>query len=212
MIIPLNQIDKIVDNARLMLSKYPVDHDVQHAERVHYIAQKIASSYSIDKSFIRILSFLHDLDDWKVLSTHHSVELLKYNGVKDSLINKIINEIDLISYKGAGVESIPHTLEGKIVQDADRIDALGAIGVSRAFMYAGRKNKPIRRSGEVPIFHTTFDDYQASASSSLTHYYEKLQYLFERLNTPEAIKIAKPRHIFLTSFYEELMHELSDYT
>ena len=112
-----------------------------------------------------------------------------------------------ISYKGSGVPTPMSTIEGAVVQDADRLDAIGAIGIARAFAYGGSKHRMMYDPEELPVQHQDFDHYRKSEGTTINHFYEKLLLLKDRMNTDTAGKIAEERHAFmelwLARFFEE---------
>jgi uncharacterized protein len=129
---------------------------------------------------------------------------LGYDVKKANFVKEIV---DGVSYKGAHVQDSMQTLEGKIVQDADRLDAIGAIGVARAFAYGGSKNRPMYVPDFSPTMHASFEEYASSKSHTVNHFYEKLLLLEARLHTPSAKKIGKERHVFMEQFLEQFYNE-----
>jgi uncharacterized protein len=112
-----------------------------------------------------------------------------------------------LSFKGAGVENKINTLEGQIVQDADRLDAIGAVGIGRAFAYGGHVGRPIYDPDEPPQMHQSFEQYKNSRSATINHFYEKLFLLKERMNTPTAKRIAEERHTYMEEFVARFLRE-----
>ena len=115
--------------------------------------------------------------------------------------------IEHISFKGAHVTSLMKTMEGKIVQDADRLDALGAIGIARLFSYSGSIGRPIHNPDVKPHLHYSFEDYQINQTAAINHFYEKLLLLQDRLNTQTAKKIAQSRHRYMEDFLKRFYAE-----
>ena len=115
--------------------------------------------------------------------------------------------VDNVSYKGANTKVKMDTLEGKIVQDADRLDAIGAIGIARTFAYGGNKNQPIYEPELNAQLHETFQEYAESKTSTVNHFYEKLLLLKDRLNTKTAIEIGEKRHLLMEQFLAEFHDE-----
>lgn len=112
-----------------------------------------------------------------------------------------------LSFKGALVETPMRTLEGQIVQDADRLDAIGAIGIARAFAYGGHKGRLLYDPACPPQMHASFEAYQASNSATINHFYEKLLLLKDRMNTPTAKRIAAQRHAYMEQFLQQFLRE-----
>ena len=184
-------------------------HDWWHIHRVRKMALRIAETEGGNLFIIEMAALLHDIDDWK-LNTENSSKVsawlkkLNINHLQSLLILEIINQV---SFKGAGVENKATTIEAKIVQDADRLDAIGAIGIARAFAYGGHKNRLLHIPDSTPEFHTDFESYKKNQSSTVNHFYEKLLLLKNSLNTETAIEIAKNRHIFMEEFLQHFFDE-----
>ena len=120
---------------------------------------------------------------------------------------KVCEIITHISYKGANVENKMSSLEGFIVQDADRLDAIGAIGIGRAFAYGGYKDRPMYDPELPPQIHSTFEQYKNSKSATINHFYEKLLLLKDMMNTSTAKRIAEQRHEVMVKFLDQFMKE-----
>jgi uncharacterized protein len=165
-----------------------------------------------NKFVIELAALLHDIADWKL--TNNSADgmniirnWLSSQQIDIKTIDTICEIIDNVSFKGAGVSSQMHTLEGKIVQDADRIDALGAIGIARTFAYGGAKGREMHNPNIEPTMHQSFDDYKKNQSTTINHFYEKLLLLKDQMNTETAKKIAIERHQFLENFLIQFLNE-----
>ena len=185
-------------------------HDWWHIYRVRNLALKIAREEGGDLFQIEMAALLHDLEDWKLKSEQENpgvAGLLEKAGVSDEEAAAIQDIISRVSFRGAGVETAATSLEAKVVQDADRLDAIGAIGVARAFAYGGSRNRLIYHPDIKPVFHAGFEEYRKGTGPTINHFYEKLLLLKDRLNTKTAIKMADKRHRFLeeylTRFFEE---------
>jgi uncharacterized protein len=185
-------------------------HDWFHIDRVRRLALLLAEKEGGDHFIIEMAALLHDLDDWKLKGGNKDssvAEWLDFLGLDLKSREHISLIIEEVSFKGAGVSTPCSSVESRIVQDADRLDALGAIGISRAFAYGGSKGHPLHRPGIGPHYHDTFHGYQMHKGSTINHFYEKLLLLKERLNTPEAIRIAEGRHRFMLEFLEHFFRE-----
>lgn len=185
-------------------------HDWWHINRVRNLALKIADAEGGNRFIIELAALLHDIDDWKITEnkqTSNAKSWLISLRISQPEIKKILEIIDQVSFKGAGVETNATSIEARIVQDADRLDAIGAIGIARTFAYGGNKGRPIYIPGVLPDLHTDFESYKKTTAPTINHFYEKLLLLKNRLNTATAIEIAKKRHTFMEAFLERFYEE-----
>ena len=185
-------------------------HDWWHIHRVRNLALKIAETEGGSRFIIEMAALLHDLDDWKINGDEkggRAVAWLKNIKASENEIQKIKEIIDQVSYKGAGVSTNATSIEAKIVQDADRLDAIGAIGIARTFAYGGNKGRPIYLPQIKPELHNDFESYKKGTAPTINHFYEKLLLLKKRLNTRTAIEMAEKRHIFMEEFLEQFFLE-----
>ncbi|KKW31487.1 MAG: Metal dependent phosphohydrolase [Candidatus Uhrbacteria bacterium GW2011_GWA2_52_8d] len=134
-------------------------------------------------------------------------EILTEHGVDSVVADHVAKIISTMSFKGAGVPTPMETLEGKIAQDADRLDAIGAIGIARTFAYGGNKNREMYNPEQKPATHDSKEAYFNSGSHTINHFYEKLLLLKDRMNTPAAKEIAQGRHEFMEQFLERFYQE-----
>lgn len=187
-------------------------HDWEHIFRVWKLSLKIAEEEKADLFVVQLAALLHDIADWKLSDNEEeclekTVIFLRSLGVSNERIDKIVSIVRNVSFRGANVYSEMQSIEGKIVQDADRLDAIGAIGVARAFAYGGHKGKKIYDPKIVPKLHDSFEEYKNSDSTVINHFYEKLFLLKDRMHTETAKKIAEERQRrmedFLISFFRE---------
>lgn len=192
-------------------------HDWFHILRVYQTALKLAESEpSADKTVVSVLALLHDISDHKLnggMINQGSVVarmVLTELYADAELIEKVCPLVDEISFKGAGVEDKSSCIESKIVQDADRLDAIGAIGIARAFSYGGSKHRPLFVPAMNPEFHDDFQTYANSKSHTINHFYEKLLLLKDRMHTKEAKRLAEERHTFMLKFLEQFKSEWGD--
>jgi uncharacterized protein len=185
-------------------------HDWWHINRVRNLALKIADSEGGHRYIIEMAALLHDVDDWKISKNGNESKSLwwlqKINFPEQEMKN-VLGIIDQVSFKGAGVETKATTLEAKIVQDADRLDAIGAIGIARTFTYGGNKGRPIYLPGIKAESHNDFESYKKGSAPTINHFYEKLLLLKNRLNTKTAIELAKKRHKFMEQFLDHFFNE-----
>lgn len=188
-------------------------HDWYHIERVHQLAIHIAKYEGGNRRIISAAALLHDISDHKFnggdysLGTKKASEILSRLDYTPTEIDEISSIVGSISFKGNKVKPEPLKLEGQIVQDADRLDALGAIGIARTFAYGGHINQPIYDPSVLPQVHATKEEYLNQRTHTINHFYEKLLLLKDRMNTSTAKEIATKRHRVLENFLEEFFNE-----
>jgi uncharacterized protein len=185
-------------------------HDWWHIHRVRNLSMKLSEAEGGNRFVIEMAALLHDIDDWKITGdkqTSNAELWLKNINVSEAEVNKILEIIGQVSFKGAGVETLATSVEAEIVQDADRLDAIGAIGIARTFAYGGNKGRPIYNPGIKPELHNDFESYKKTTAPTINHFYEKLLLLKNRLNTDTAIELAEKRHIFMEQFLEQFLNE-----
>lgn len=184
-------------------------HDWWHIHRVRQMALNLASEQSCNLFIIEMAALLHDLADDKITNDgiSHVQNWLKQLQIDEADIDHIMEIITTMSFKGGQTKHVMKTIEGKIVQDADRLDAIGAIGIARTFAYAGNRHHPIYHP-DLPIRDTmTYDEYRNGESSAINHFYEKLLKLADQMNTKKAKKLAMERHAFLEQFLSQFFKE-----
>ena len=183
-------------------------HDWFHIKRVYNLATYLCEKEGGGEFIIKMTALLHDIDDWKFSNNSKTTEnFLKSLDVDEEYIHKIINIITTMSYKGGVVNSTQNSLEGKIVQDADRLDAMGAIGIARAFTYGGNKNRLMYDPDIKPIDFQSLDEVKNLNNHTINHFYEKLLKLKNLINTDTAKQIAKERHRFMEIYLDEFYYE-----
>ena len=185
-------------------------HDYFHALRVYKMATRIAEREGADLEIVQLAALLHDVDDRKISPDTYEDQtnaksFLAREGVSAEASEWICRIIREISF-GAN-DSAPSTLEGKCVQDADRLDAIGAIGIARAFAYGGSHRRHMYHPDIKPNLNMTKEEYAKSESTTINHFYEKLFKLTALMNTQTAREIAKTREIFMREFVGEFMDE-----
>jgi uncharacterized protein len=189
-------------------------HDWWHIHRVRNLALKIAETEGGDLFLIEMAALLHDLDDWKIIGDPivSRVDFWLQNlQIQPEVAGKIYRITQQVSFKGAGVDTFPSSLEAQIVQDADRLDAIGAIGIARTFAYGGSRGRLIFDPAIKPEKHADFEAYKKNAGPTINHFYEKLLLLKDRLNTGTAKNMAIRRHSFMETFLEEFFSEWNAY-
>ena len=211
----MNQQDILQKTADFIKQEFSDDssgHDWWHIYRVWQNAITICEHEKGDSFIVQLAALLHDLDDWKFNDSGDETPLrakvwLDSFPLDSSITDAVCNIIQHISYKGAGVENKMDSLEGFIVQDADRLDAIGAIGIARAFAYGGYKNRPLYDPDSPPQMHASFEEYKNSNSATINHFYEKLLLLKDMINTPTAQRIAEQRHEVMVQYLSQFMDE-----
>lgn len=187
-------------------------HDYWHIERVVNNAQKILPFETADNLKVIVSAWLHDIGDYKLNNGKDKTKeivfpLLISLKFSEDFAEEIIQIISEVSYKG-GHNSTPSSLEAKIVQDADRLDAMGAVGIARAFAYGGSKGRELYNPEESPNEYIDMDSYKKNTSCTINHFYEKLLKLKDLMNTETAKKIALERHNYMINFLDEFHKEV----
>ncbi|MCT4581387.1 MAG: HD domain-containing protein [Flavobacteriales bacterium] len=185
-------------------------HDWWHIYRVTETAKSIARQEQANIFLVELAALLHDLGDHKLFDDSQEKligELLQKHHCPNNLITEVLNIVKSVSYKGAHVKTTPLTLEGKIVQDADRLDAIGAIGIARAFAYGGHHNRLMYHPEQTPELHDNFESYKNSKGHTINHFYEKLLLLKDRMQTQTGKELAKKRHQYMESFLQQFYLE-----
>jgi uncharacterized protein len=211
----MNQQDilqKTADFVKLEFSADSSGHDWWHIHRVWKNALAICKHEKADEYIVQLAALLHDLDDWKFNASedetpHRAKAWMQSLDVEAPIIEQVCQIIMSVSYKGAGVENTMKSIEGFIVQDADRLDAIGAIGIGRAFAYGGYKGRPLYDPESPPQLHANFEAYKNSKSATINHFHEKLFMLKGMMNTPTAKRIAEGRNQVMLEFVERFMRE-----
>ncbi len=188
-------------------------HDWFHIERVWKLSKKIAETESCNFEVIELSALLHDIADPKfhhgdeTLALKISREFLESQNVNEETIVQVLFVIQNISFKNRGEAPEDLPVELKIVQDADRIDAVGAIGIARTFNFGGYKNNLMYHPDIKPKLNMSKDEYKKSDGTTINHFYEKLLLLKDLMNTEEGKKIAEDRHHFMLNFLDQFYKE-----
>lgn len=188
-------------------------HDWFHTERVWKLSRKIAETENCNIEVVELAALLHDIADPKFhngdenLALKISRDFLERENVPDETISAVLFIIQNMSFKNR--EEAPQNLpiELKIVQDADRLDAVGAIGIARTFNFGGFKNNLMYHPEILPKLNMTKEEYKKSDGTTINHFYEKLLLLKDMMNTAKAREIAAERHEFMLHFLEQFYHE-----
>lgn len=208
-------LDKLLHAAEAWVRGQMADegsHDWWHVWRVRNQALRLARGQKVDRRALALAALLHDVKDWKQSGDPEagprSVQRwLRRQGADAALAARVAQIIREVSFKGAKVATRPSSLEAAIVQDADRLDALGAIGIARTFAYGGAKGRPLYTPGVKPVLHASFKAYQKSRSHTLNHFHEKLLLLKDRMNTKAARRIATRRHRLMERYVKDFLAE-----
>jgi uncharacterized protein len=193
-------------------------HDWPHIWRVWQVARTLAQELAaehpgFDQEVAELAALLHDVADWKFHGGDYEAgpraarAWLASQQVPEATIGRVQQIIREVSFKGLGVETPVSSPEAAVVQDADRLDAIGAIGVARAFAYGGHKGRPLHDPAVPPVTHADFEHYKQSTAPTINHFYEKLLHLKDRLHTPAARRLAARRHQFMEEFVARFLAE-----
>ena len=188
-------------------------HDWFHIERVYKNAMLISETEKVDKTVVVLGALLHDIADSKFHGGDESVgpkkarQFLNSQNISEETIEHIIKIIENVSFKGGNKHQKFHSKELGVVQDADRLDALGAIGIARTFNYGGFKNRKLYDPEIKPNLNMTASEYKASDAPTINHFYEKLLLLKQLMNTKTGRKIAEERHQFMETFLQQFYAE-----
>lgn len=212
----MDQTDPILrtaDHVKATLSGEGSGHDWWHTYRVWKTAQRIGQAEQADLLVVELAALLHDIADWKAHGGDSTVgpqaarNWLVSLGANEDVVEHVCRIVADISFKGVGVAQPELSLEGKVVQDADRLDAIGAIGIARAFAYGGAKGRLIHDPEVKPEEHRTAEAYIKSTGTTVNHFYEKLLLLKDRMNTATGRAIAENRHLFMEDFLRRFYEE-----
>jgi len=206
-------IQETVDYMKNRLMSESSGHDWWHVYRVWKMAAKIAKEEKANMFVVQLASLLHDIADWKfhggdiLIGPKIASQFLNEKLVDQKIIDQVFIIIENISFKGARTKEKELSLEGQIVQDADRLDAIGAIGIARTFAYGGFTKQELYNPEMSPTLHKTFEEYKNSKTTTINHFYEKLLLLKDRMNTQTAKNIAVKRHAYMENFLIEFFEE-----
>jgi uncharacterized protein len=206
-------IDNTIDFVKETLKDAEGGHDWHHIERVYNNAKNIAETEDADILVVELAALLHDIADPKFNNGDEekgpqlAAEFLTSISVDPAVITHVQNIIRYMSFKSSFDEATFTSIEMQIVQDADRLDAMGAIGIARAFNYGGHKGRAIYDPDIKPEVHTNKEAYKNSTAPTINHFYEKLLLLKDKMNTETGMRLAQQRHnfmlVYLDQFYKE---------
>jgi uncharacterized protein len=210
-------IDTTIHFVKQQLKDAEGGHDWFHIERVYRNALSIAKDEECDLLVVKLAALLHDIADSKFhpdasggneeIGPKRAKVFLESEGVSSEIIEHVVQIIRNISFKGGNTERTFSSIELDIVQDADRLDAIGAIGIARTFNYGGFKNRPLYDPSISPKLNMTKEEYKKSTAPTLNHFYEKLLLLKNNMNTATGKKLAQQRHRFMEQFLSQFYAE-----
>jgi uncharacterized protein len=208
-------IEKTIEFVKSTLADAEGGHDWWHVYRVWKTSKHIAQFEDVDMFIVELGALLHDIADSKFHGGNEEIgpqkakEFLQSEGVSDEIISHVQNIIQNISFKGGKLPQKFKSPELDVIQDADRLDALGAIGIARAFNYGGHKGRAIYNPEIKPDLNMSKEQYKNSNAPTLNHFYEKLLLLKDRMNTDTGKKMANERHEFMVNYLEQFFKEWS---
>ncbi|KIA87802.1 HD domain-containing protein [Flavobacterium sp. AED] len=206
-------ISKTILFVKTKLENAEGGHDWFHIERVYRNAILISKNEACDTTIVQLGALLHDIADSKFHNGDETIgpkiarEFLELENVDEEIIVHVVNIIENISYRGGNFEKKFSSIELYVVQDADRLDAIGAIGIARAFNYGGFKNRTLYDPKIAPNTRMTKEEYKKSDSPTINHFYEKLLLLKDKMNTQTGKQIAKERHRYMEGFISQFYAE-----
>ena len=206
-------VEQTVEYLKTVFDGDSSGHDWWHTDRVRRVAVEIAREEKADCDVVELAALLHDVADWKFHGGDENAgprvarDWLSKTGVNSKTIDTVCDIISRVSFKGAGVATEMPTLEGKCVQDSDRLDAIGAIGIARAFSFGGHFGRSMYDPSVPPVLHASFDAYKSNGGPTINHFYEKLLLLKDRMQTQTGRRIAAQRHQFMESFLQQFFAE-----
>ncbi|MBF2707300.1 HD domain-containing protein [Flavobacterium soyangense] len=208
-----NIINKTILFVKQKLENAEGGHDWFHIERVFKNSVSISYNEVCDITVVKLGALLHDIADSKFYNGDETVgpkiarEFLESENLDEATIQHVVDIIENISFKGGNTKKLFSSIELDIVQDADRLDAIGAIGIARTFNYGGFKNRPLYNPKIAPNLRMSKEEYKNSEAPTLNHFYEKLLLLKDKMNTETGKKIAQERHRFMMTFLSQFYAE-----
>ena len=206
-------IDQTVDFVKKTLQNAEAGHDWWHVQRVWNNAKLIGQTETADMLVVELAALLHDIADSKFHNGNEELgpqiagEFLRSLQIEESTVIHVQQIIRNLSFKTSFEAVVFHSIELNIVQDGDRLDAIGAIGIARAFTYGGFKNREIYNPGISPALHISKEEYKNSTTPTINHFYEKLLLLKDKMNTETAKNLAEQRHIFMLNYLDQFKNE-----
>lgn len=208
-----DQIQKLEVKVKQLLEGEGTGHDWYHIKQVRDMALRLSETEGGDKEIIELAALAHDIGDHKFHASEEEGEqktrsVLIECGVDSATLERVMEIVHHVSYRGPASKNNMKSLEGKVVQDADRLYALGAIGIARTFAYGGSKHRPLYAPDVEPDLTKGGDKtFAGPAASTINHFYEKLLLIKDRMNTVTARKIAEKRHKYIEDFLNQFYAE-----
>ena len=204
----MNNIELCQQLVEGIYNQFDASHDFQHIQRVLMNARAIMEvEKDADHEIVELAVLLHDVSDPKYTTDKENEQtILQQLSLSDASKLHIQNVIASVSFSG-GNEKKTTTIEAKIVQDADRLDALGAVGIARTFAFGGAKGRPLYDDAEEVRLDMSVDEYRSKSTASVTHFYEKLFLLKDLMKTEKGKQLAQQRHEFMEQFIQQLKAE-----
>ena len=201
-------IDQAAEFVRKQLVGAVPGFDWGHIYRVWKNGVKIVEGEGdVNMDVVELSAILHNLQDWKFAEKGSARSWLDSLGVDEKTTDQVCHVLDHISFKGANVAPEMQSKEGMIVQDADRLDAMGAMGIVRTFSYGASIKQAFHDPEIPPVQHESFEEYKNKRSTSINHFYEKLLLLKDRMNTKTGREMAEERHVFMEQFLSQFLSE-----
>lgn len=206
-------IDATISHVKSMLANAEAGHDWFHVERVYRNSMTIAFTMECNKTVVQLAALLHDIADSKFHDGDETIGPLKakqwmeHIEVEASIVDHVVKIIENLSFKGGNQKTDFTSTELQIVQDADRLDAIGAIGIARAFHYGGFKNRFLYDPNIAPVMNMDKETYKKSTAPTINHFYEKLLLLKDRMHTQTGKAMAEKRHAFMEQFLSHFYAE-----
>jgi len=207
------QIEKTIAFVKESLTHAEGGHDWFHTQRVYNNALFISKTESVDAFIVSLGALLHDIADSKFHDGDETIgpkiarEFLFKMNVDSTAIEHVVKIIENISYKGGNEKQAFNSLELDVIQDADRLDAIGAMGIARCFNYGGFKNRPLYNPDIKPNLNMSKVEYKSSTAPTINHFYEKLLLLKDKMNTKTGKIMALDRHNFMLQFLDQFYKE-----
>jgi len=209
----MSVIENTINFVKKQLENAESGHNWFHMERVYNNALLIAKEETCNLEVVQLAALLHDIADSKFHDGDETIgpkvasDFLTSENVSEETINHVVKIIENISFKGGNFEKKFTSKELEIVQDADRLDAIGAVGIARTFNYGGFKNREIYNPEIVPNLNMSKEEYKNSTAPTINHFYEKLLLLKDKMNTETGKNIAQQRHDFMETFLQQFYYE-----
>ena len=209
----MNYIEKTIVYVKEELTGAEAGHDWFHIERVYHNTLNLLKTEKVNEQVAVLGALLHDIADSKfhngdeTIGPKKALEFMTSIGIEENVKMHVVNIIENISFKGGNFEKKFHSKELDVVQDADRLDAIGAIGIARAFTYGGFKNRILYDATQQPVFNMTKEQYKNHEGTTINHFYEKLLLLKDLMNTNTGKEIAHQRHEYMEGFLEQFLDE-----